>query len=73
VIFIRVHEGVRSRVVAKTLGYKPEGRRFETKLSEFFNLRNPSGRNSPGIHSASKRNEYHKHKEIVLYCSILLH
>jgi hypothetical protein len=31
----------------KTLGYKPEGRGFETRYDEILNLPNPSGRTRP--------------------------
>jgi hypothetical protein len=34
-------------VVVKVLGYKPEGRRFETQWGEILNLPNPSGRTTP--------------------------
>jgi hypothetical protein len=39
--------GARGIVVVKALRYKPEGRGFETRLSEFFNLPNPSGLTKP--------------------------
>jgi hypothetical protein len=34
-------------LVAKVLGYKPEGRGFETRGGEILNLPNPSGRTRP--------------------------
>jgi hypothetical protein len=34
-------------LVLKALGYKPEGRGFETRWGEILNLRNPSGRTRP--------------------------
>jgi hypothetical protein len=39
--------GARGSLVVKALGYKPEGRGFETRLDEIFNLPNPSGRTRP--------------------------
>jgi hypothetical protein len=35
------------RLVVKALGYKPEGRGFETRWGESLNLPNPSGRTRP--------------------------
>jgi hypothetical protein len=37
----------RSSVVVKALCYEPEGRGFETRWGEFFNLPNPSRRTRP--------------------------
>jgi hypothetical protein len=37
----------RGSLVVKALCYKPEGRGFGTRLSEFLNLPNPSGRTRP--------------------------
>jgi hypothetical protein len=37
----------RGSLVVKALGYKPEGRGFETRWSEILNLPNPSGRTRP--------------------------
>jgi hypothetical protein len=34
----------RGSLVIKALGYKPEGRGFETQWSEILNLHHPSGR-----------------------------
>jgi hypothetical protein len=34
-------------VVVKALCYKPEGRGFQTRWGDFFNLPNPSGRTRP--------------------------
>jgi hypothetical protein len=34
--------GARSSIVVKALGYKPEGRRYETRWGEILNLHNPS-------------------------------
>jgi hypothetical protein len=34
-------------VAVKALGYKPEGRGFETRWGEILNLPNPSGRTRP--------------------------
>jgi hypothetical protein len=34
-------------VVVKAQCYKPEGRGFDTRLGEFLNLPNPSGRTKP--------------------------
>jgi hypothetical protein len=55
-------------VVIKTLWYKPEGR-FETRWVDFFfffffpiYLIRPAAL-GPGVHSASKRNEYRKQKK----------
>jgi hypothetical protein len=42
---------------------KSEGRGFETRRGGILNLPNPSGRTSPGVYSASNRNEYRKHKK----------
>jgi hypothetical protein len=39
--------GARGSLVVKALGYKPEGRVFESRWGEIFNLRNPSGRTRP--------------------------
>jgi hypothetical protein len=39
--------GARGSVVVKALCYKPEGRGFDTRLGEFLNLPNPSGRTMP--------------------------
>jgi hypothetical protein len=36
--------GVRGSLVVKALGYKPEGRGFETQWDNILNLPNPSGR-----------------------------
>jgi hypothetical protein len=36
--------GVRGNLVVKALGYKPEGRGFETRWGEISNLPNLSGR-----------------------------
>jgi hypothetical protein len=33
--------------MVKALGYKPEGREFETRRGEILNLPNPSGRTGP--------------------------
>jgi hypothetical protein len=44
---ISVHNGARSSVMVKALGYKPKGRGFETS-------------NKTGIYSASNRNEYQR-------------
>jgi hypothetical protein len=53
--------------VVKALGYKPEGRGFETRYSElifsiYLILAVALG---PGVYSASNRNEYHKQKNNV--------
>jgi hypothetical protein len=42
-----MYVGARSSVVVKALCYKPEGREFDTRLDEFLNLPNPSGRTTP--------------------------
>jgi hypothetical protein len=42
-----LEEEAHSSVVVKALCYKPEGRGFETRLSEFLNFPNPSGRTRP--------------------------
>jgi hypothetical protein len=34
-------------LVVKALGYKPQGRGFETQWGEILNLPNPSGRTRP--------------------------
>jgi hypothetical protein len=39
--------GARGSLVVKALGYKPEGRDFETCWDKILNLPNPSGRNRP--------------------------
>jgi hypothetical protein len=46
--------------MVKVLGYKPEGRGFETGWGEILNLPNPSASLGPGVYSASNRNEYRK-------------
>jgi hypothetical protein len=40
-------KGALGSVVVKALCYKPEGRGFETRCGEFFNLPNLSGRTRP--------------------------
>jgi hypothetical protein len=40
-------EGARGSLVVKALGYKPEGRGFESRWGEVFNLPNPSDRTRP--------------------------
>jgi hypothetical protein len=50
-------------LVVKTLCYKPEGRRFETRWCEWMfsiYLILPAAL-GPGVYSTSKRNEYRKH------------
>jgi hypothetical protein len=42
-----VSNGARGSVVIKTLCYKPEGRGFDTRLGDFLNVPNPSGRTRP--------------------------
>jgi hypothetical protein len=37
----------RGSVVVKALGYKPEGRGFETQWGKILNLYNPYGRTRP--------------------------
>jgi hypothetical protein len=49
-------------IVDKARCYKPEGREFDTRCCDCFNLPNPSGRIRPGGYSASITNEYRKHK-----------
>jgi hypothetical protein len=44
---IRFEYGARGSVVVKALCYKPEGRGFDTRRSDFLNLPNPSGRTKP--------------------------
>jgi hypothetical protein len=39
--------GARGSLVVKALGYKPEGRGFETRWGDILNLANPSGRTKP--------------------------
>jgi hypothetical protein len=39
--------GPRGSLVVKALGYKPEGRWFETRWGEILNLPNPFGRTRP--------------------------
>jgi hypothetical protein len=46
-------------IVVKALGYKLEGRRFETRWGEILNLPNPSGHTRPW--SLLNRNKYRKH------------
>jgi hypothetical protein len=58
--------GARGRVVVKALCYKPEGRGFETRWSEWLlsiYLILPVAL-GPGVYSASNRNEYQKHKNV---------
>jgi hypothetical protein len=45
--------GARDSLVIKALGYKPEGRGFETLQAAV----------DPGVYSASNINEYRKHKK----------
>jgi hypothetical protein len=56
--------GARCNVVVTALCYKPEHRGFVTDEVNFCNLPNPSGRKTPGVHSASNTNEYHKGKNV---------
>jgi hypothetical protein len=59
--------GARGSIVVKALCYKPEGRGFETRWGEWFlsiYLILPVAL-SPGVYSASNRNEYQKHKSNV--------
>jgi hypothetical protein len=51
---------VNGRLVVKALGYKPEGRGFESRWGEILNLPSPSAL-GPGVYSVSDRNEYWKH------------
>jgi hypothetical protein len=44
---VEKQEGALGSVVVKALCYKPEGLRFDTRLGEFLNLPNPSGRTRP--------------------------
>jgi hypothetical protein len=45
---VLVHSGgARGSVVVKALCYKPEGRGFDSRLGEFLNLPNLSGRTRP--------------------------
>jgi hypothetical protein len=46
-------------VVIKALGYKAEGRGFETPCGEILNVILPVAL-GPGVYSASNRNEYRK-------------
>jgi hypothetical protein len=39
--------GASGSLMVKALGYKPEGRGFETRSGDIFNLPNPSGRTRP--------------------------
>jgi hypothetical protein len=60
-------KGARGSLVIKALCYNPEGRRFKIRLSEcIFSiyLILPAAL-SPGVHSASNRNEYQKQKNNV--------
>jgi hypothetical protein len=54
--------GARGSLVVKELGYKPEGRGFETRWGEILNLPNPSGRTRSWA-SDFNRNEYRKIKK----------
>jgi hypothetical protein len=45
-IYIYIY-GARGSVVVKAQCYKPEGRGFDIRWGEFFNLPNPSGRTRP--------------------------
>jgi hypothetical protein len=57
--------GARVSVVVKALCYKPEGRGLDTPWGDFFliYLTLPAAL-GPGVHSASNRNEYKKHKNV---------
>jgi hypothetical protein len=50
--YLRKHKGMSwissGSVVVKALRYKPDGRVFDTRLGEFLNLPNPSGRINGG-------------------------
>jgi hypothetical protein len=54
--------------VVKALCYKPEGRGFDTRLCDFFYiyLILPAAL-GPGVYSAFNRNEYQKHKNIIMF------
>jgi hypothetical protein len=58
---IPTHFRARSSLVVKELGYKLEGREYETQWGEILNLPYPSSRTRPWVYSASNRNEYGKH------------
>jgi hypothetical protein len=65
---LQIGKGARGSVVVKALCYKPEGRGFETRWGEWFLsiyliLLAALG---PGVYSASNRNEYQKHKIMLL-------
>jgi hypothetical protein len=59
-IFVTFNTGLTHSVVVKVLCYKPEGRGFDTQWGDFFKVH--SSTLGPGVHSASNRNEYQKHK-----------
>jgi hypothetical protein len=61
-IIYKSHCLARGSVVVKALSYKPEGGGLDTRWGEFLNVPNPSTALGPGVYSASKRNEYQKHK-----------
>jgi hypothetical protein len=46
-IYIYIIIGTHGSIVVKALGYKLEGRGFETRWGEILNLYNPSGRTRP--------------------------
>jgi hypothetical protein len=46
-IIFNVKNEAHGNVVVKALGYKPEGRGFETRWGEILNLPNPSGHTRP--------------------------
>jgi hypothetical protein len=45
--YVEALRGARGSAVFKALCCKPEGRGFETRLEEFLNVSNPSGRSRP--------------------------
>jgi hypothetical protein len=62
--------GARGSIVVKALCYKPEGRGFDTRCGDFLNLPNLQATLGPGVHSASNRNEYRKHKKIMFLSKV---
>jgi hypothetical protein len=54
----------RGSVVIKALCYRPEGRGFDTRWGEFWNL-NLQAALGPGVYSVSNRNEYQNIKIIM--------
>jgi hypothetical protein len=64
--FLLYTRGARDGVVVEALRYKPEGSAgwIPDGVTEIFHWHNPSGRNGPGVDSASNTNEYQEYYQM---------